>query len=70
MARPRTKAAEYEPYAARISKDVMRGLRANAERLGCPINTELNRVLRHALHLNSPEEDRDYLALHPSPVRA
>lgn len=51
MPRPKTSAADYERFPARLPSDVMQALRQNAAKSGAPINTELVKALRRALHL-------------------
>lgn len=51
MPRPKTDAADYERFPARLPKDIMQALRKQAEKSGAPINTEMVRVLRRALKL-------------------
>lgn len=56
MPRPKTDAADYERFPARLPKDIMQALRKNAEKSGAPINTEIVKVLRRALKLPAKPE--------------
>lgn len=56
MPRPKTDAADYERFPARLPKDVMHALRKSADKSGAPVNTELVRALRRALRLPAKEE--------------
>jgi len=56
MPRPKTDAADYERFPARLPKDVMQALRRSAAKAGRPINTELVRILRRALRVPAKDE--------------
>jgi hypothetical protein len=49
MARPATEAAEYERFPARLPRELMDTLRANAKKTGAPINVELIKALQRGL---------------------
>jgi hypothetical protein len=53
MARPATQAAEYERFPARLPRELMDALRANAKKTGAPINVELIKAIQRGLKRSS-----------------
>jgi hypothetical protein len=51
MPRPKTEAADYERFPARLPSDVMQALRAKAKESGAAINVELVKAARRGLRL-------------------
>ena len=51
MPRPKTAAATYERFAARLPQDVLQALRARAAKSGAPVNVELVQAVRRGLRL-------------------
>ena len=49
MPRPKTAAADYQRLTVRLPKDVLESLRAKAENIGRPLNTQIVRILRDGL---------------------
>lgn len=63
MSRPFTEASEYEPFLARLPKDVITVLRQKSRKTGAPINTELIAALRRGLRLPRPREEKEPLTV-------